>query len=262
MKITILGASSGFGREFAKQLAGETNEITAISNDEPGLIELEEYIFENYNCKIEAVCRDLTNANDLEYICEYPYIMDCDFLINSAGGGRLGNITSLSFEEEQYYMNLNMWAFHRIVKTALLGMISRKQGKMLNVCSTASFTPLPNFSIYAATKAFAGSYTLALAAEAAKYGVRVMALCPGPTRTSFLSSAYYDAIQEKYGKLPIFMAPDVVVRCALKKFDKGKILYIPGAINKANYWLDKFVPRKLANSVIGGMLGGLDNLEL
>ena len=95
MKITILGASSGFGREFTKLLINKNNEITAIANDEKGLEALKEY-----EHGIDIVCRDLTNPNDLDYVCKH--YTDCDFLINSAGGGKIGNIISAGIEEEQY----------------------------------------------------------------------------------------------------------------------------------------------------------------
>lgn len=258
MKITVLGASSGFGREFVKLLAHKDNEITAISNDGQSLEVLKEHISKNNAICIETVCKDLTVAADLDYICERN--TDCDFMINSAGGGKLGNITSLSFEEEQYYIELNVNAFHKITKTALLKMIAKRRGAMLNVCSAASFSPLPNFSVYAAAKAFSGSYTLSLAREAEKYGVRVMAMCPGPTRTNFLSQAHYDAIQKKYGSLPIFMAPDKIAKRALIKFNEGKIIYIPGPFNKMNYVLDRIAPRKLVNDIIYKMLDGLGDI--
>jgi len=158
-------------------------------------------------------------------------------------------------------MKLNMWAFHKITKTTLLKMVEKKQGRMINVCSSSSFTPLPNFSLYAATKAFSGSYTLALAKEVEKYGIRVMAMCPGPTRTNFLSQEHYDAIKKKYGNTPIFMEAGTVAQNTLKQFKKGKILYIPGVMNKMNYWFDKFAPRKLSNKVIYKMLDRLEDLE-
>jgi len=258
MKITILGASSGFGREFTKLLADDSNEITAISNDISGLETLKEDILNDYNCEIETVCRDLTIDDDLDYVCEH--YTDCDFLINSAGGGKLGNITSHSIEEDQYFMKLNMWALHKITKTTLLKMIKKKQGNLINVCSSSSFTPLPNFSLYAATKAFSGSYTLALAKEVDKYSIRVMAMCPGPTRTNFLSQEHYNAIKKRYGNIPIFMEADVVAQNTLKKSNKGGILYIPGVMNKMNYWFDKLAPRKLSNNVIHRMLDSLDEL--
>ena len=250
MKITILGASSGFGREFTKLLISTDNEITAISNDEKGLEALREY-----DPGITLVCRDLTNPADLDYVCERH--TDCDFLINSAGGGMLGDITSSSIEEDQYYMRLNVWALHKITKTALLGMIERRQGKLLNICSMASFFPFPNFSLYASTKAFSGSYTLALAKEVEKYGIHVMALFPGPTRTNFLPQEAFDNIQKKYHDLSIYMKPDVIAKMALKNFDKGKIAYIPGASNKILKWAGRFASIKLLNNIIFKMHDGL-----
>jgi short-subunit dehydrogenase len=255
LKITVLGASSGFGREFVKLLVSDENHITAVSNDEKGL----QALLKSVEGNIEIACRDLTDETDSNYICEH--YTDCDFMINSAGGGKLGNITSRSLEEEQYYLNLNMSAFHKITKTTLLKMIDKRKGKMLNVCSTASFTPAPNFSIYAATKAFAGSYTIALAKEVEKYGIHVMALCPGPTRTEFLSKEHYDAIQKKYLGLPIFMTPQKVAKQALKQFEKGKVFYINGWLNKLIYMSDKFLTRKLVSNAIYKIYDGLEDLN-
>jgi len=256
MRITILGASSGFGLEFTKLFASEANVIMAISNDEQGLNALKAHVFKEYNCKIDTACYDLTNEHDLDYVCKNH--TDCDFLINSAGAGKPGDVTRLSIEEEQYYMNLNIWAFHKITKSTLLKMIEKRRGNMINICSTASFTPLPNFSIYAATKAFAGSYTIALAKEVEKYGIRVMALCPGPTRTNLLSMEHFEAIEKRYGIFPVYVAPDIVAKRALRKFKNGRIIYISGVTNKVSYWLDKFAPRKLTNNILYKMFDGLD----
>lgn len=249
MKILILGASSGFGREFVRLLANADNSIIAISNDKTGLRLLKDEILYTKNLKIETYCLDLTEKNDLNLLCEK--FIDCDFLINSAGGGKIGNTTDLTLDEELYYLNLNVMAFHRVTKCVVTKMIQNGGGKILNVCSTASFVPMPNFSIYAATKAFCASYTLALAKEVNKHHIKIMALCPGPTRTNFLEQDHYDQIKRKFCNLPIFMSPKKVARNSLKKFFSGnKIIYIPGVLNKIIYFIDKLLPIKCTNNII------------
>lgn len=249
MKILILGASSGFGKEFVKLLAKDNNHVIAISNDKIGLDLLKKELLNNKNVELETHCMDLTLENDLNSLCEK--FTDCDFLINSAGGGKIGGTTDLNLEQESYYLNLNIKAFHRVTKCAVTKMIQTGHGRILNVCSTASFVPMPNFSIYAATKAFCASYTLALAKEVEKYNVKIMALCPGPTRTNFLKQDHYDKIKKKFFNLPIFMYPDKVTRNALNKFlNKNQIMYIPGVLNKIIYFIDKFLSTKFKNNTI------------
>jgi len=249
MKITILGASSGIGREFVRLLADKKNDIAAISYDQAGLDALESEIKNKTGTEIQTVCRDLSHNDDLEYICSN--YTDCDFLINSVGCGTIGSVSAISLSEEQYCMSLNMWALHAVTKTAIHSMIAKKRGMIINVCSLASFAPMPNFSVYAATKAFTGSYTIALSKEVKKYGIKVMALCPGPTRTdiNFFSDDY--VTNESHDKLRrSFMSPTVVARTALKNIARGKIICIPGLGSKICYLSYKFLPIRYNNAVI------------
>ena len=258
MKIVILGASSGIGREFVRLLAGEKNEIVAVAYDRAGLDALANEIKSESGTDIETVCRDLTRADELAYVCER--YTDCDFLINSVGGGKIGDVSSFTLGEDQYYMNLNMWTLHAVTKTTVQKMIAKKRGMLINVCSLASFAPMPNFSIYAATKAFTGSYTIAVSKEAKKYGVKIMALCPGPTSDGgdFLpDDDNRNGRREKVrGGV---LSSTVVARAALKKINKGGIICIPGAMNKFFYLSYKFLPIGLNNAIIHYIFAKLMN---
>ena len=256
MKIIILGASSGIGREFAKLLANGENDIIAISYDQTGLDALNGEIKSKTGAEIETVCRDLTKDDDLEYICNN--YTDCDFLIFSIGGGKFGSVSTLTLSEEQYYMNLNMWALHAVTKTTLQKMISNKRGMLINVCSLASFAPMPHLSLYAATKAFTGSYTIAISKEVKKYGIKVMALCPGPTKTEIdLLPADFKKERRHERLRNRFMTPMDVARTALSKIERGGIICIPGLINKVYYLSYKFLPIRFNNAVIYRLFEGL-----
>lgn len=244
LRVVVFGASSGIGKEFAERLA-KNNEVIAISNNIKDLINLQNEL-NNNNIKIEEA--DLTNIDQLQNICK-KYI-NADMVINSAGIGRLGDITTTEYSLEIYNIELNVKAFYYITKVFANEMIKRKSGTIVNVCSSASFTPMPNFSLYAATKAFAGSYTIAVSKECKDNGVYIMALCPGPTYTNFLTSNQFTRLKNIYKLKGIIMTPEQVVSKTLKAMKKKKIIYIPGYVNKAIYYFDKFMPVSLVINII------------
>jgi len=247
MKILILGASSGFGREFVKKLCND-NEIIAISNEKQGLLNLKKEIKDKYNRDIKTDCKDLRIEKDINYLCET--YKDIDFLINSAGTGKIGNIAEVSYKDEKSIIDLNVIGFYTITKRFSLEMMKRRQGFIINVCSTASFIPMPNFAIYAATKAFAASYTIALMKELKNHNVKIMALCPGTTNTNFLDEEYFEHIRKKMGKNAIYMYPDRIVKKALIKFKCGKRIYIPRFRDKIIYYGDKLLPISFTTNII------------
>lgn len=260
MKILILGGSSGIGKGFAMELSKE-NELIVASKDNEDLKTLKEELVDS---SVNTICVDLTNKEDLIKLCnEYR---DVDMVINSAGIGRLGDITRTPLELEENNINLNVNSFHYITKFFANEMIARKRGTIINVCSSASFVPMPNFSLYAATKAFCGSYTIAVSKECKKHNVYIMALCPGPTYTKFLRDEEFKKLKEIYKIKGIISTPDIVVKKSLRAIKKRKRVYIPGLINKIIYYFDKFMPTSLVIDIIYKcyikIIGEVDNCKI
>jgi short-subunit dehydrogenase len=246
MRIIVLGGSSGIGKQFVIELANE-NEVVAISNNITDLLKLQNQLNDKgININIEEA--NLINIEELEAIC--MKYLDFDLVINSAGIGRLGDITTTDSKIEMDNINLNVNSFYYITKIFANEMVKRKSGSIINICSSASFTPMPNFSLYAATKAFAGSYTIAVSKECRKNGVYIMALCPGPTITNFLTQEQFQKLKDLYKINGIIMTPEQVVKKALKAFKKKKVIYIPGFINKFIYYFDKFMPVSFVINII------------
>ena len=86
-------------------------------------------------------------------------------------------------------MQVNIVALTRLTRALLPAMIAQKRGAILNVSSSAGFLPIPNFAVYAATKAYVTSFSEALRSELRGTGFGVTALCPGPVRTEFMEMA-------------------------------------------------------------------------
>jgi short-subunit dehydrogenase len=131
-------------------------------------------------------------------------------------------------------------------------MLARGSGGILNVASTIAFQPAPYQAVYGASKAFVLSFSQALWAEARAAGVAVTALCPGPTRTGFVSALGADvghtAIYRRLGD------PEPVIKAGLRALDKGQAVVIPGVRNKVVAASGRFMPHEWLTRVSARLL--------
>jgi short-subunit dehydrogenase len=135
-----------------------------------------------------------------------------------------------------------------LAHAVLPAMIERKQGRILNVASTAAFQPGPGMAVYFATKAFVLSFSEALHEEVKRHGVTVSALCPGPTATEFGEVAGFGQ-SNLLDKVAADSAS--VVRAGLAGLDNGKAVIIPGVMNKSTAQAHRFFPRSWVRKAAG-----------
>lgn len=198
----ITGASSGMGAEFARQLAKKNlcDEILIIARRKDRLEELKAEIEKSSDAKIIPYELDLTGSegaklfkevleNHLEKAENTHAKKDFQiaFLVNNAGFGTYGPFEETTIEREMQMIDLNCTSLTGICGYALPYL---KAGSIIiNTASLAAFMPLGNFAVYAATKAYVLSFSIALAAELKPHGISVTALCPGSVSTEFANVA-------------------------------------------------------------------------
>jgi short-subunit dehydrogenase len=168
--------------------------------------------------------------------------VDIDVLINNAGLGDSGSFaTSDPFRNKQM-MLVNIASLTVITRHLLSRMIARRGGGILNVSSSAGFLPIPDFAVYAATKAYVTSFSEALRAELRGTGVSVCALCPGPVRTEFQEVAKRPGAQPDTGPEFVFVPVEKVVREAIAALEANRPLVIPGFSMKLGMFLVRIMP--------------------
>jgi hypothetical protein len=121
-------------------------------------------------------------------------------------------------------------------------MIARKCGGILNVSSSAGYLPIPEFAVYAATKAYVTSFSEALRAELRGTGVNVCILCPGPVHTEFLEVANRPGGQPETGPEFVYVPVGKVVRDALTALESDRPTVIPGLAMKIGMFLVRLTP--------------------
>lgn len=230
----ITGASSGIGAEFARQLAPVCEELVLVARRLDLLESLSSEIEGQFNdIKVHCMQADLTDDVDFDRLIGSIQSMGMspDLLINNAGMGDYGEFKSADWSKVETMIRLNMEVLTRMTHSLLPGMIESRSGHVINVSSLASILPIPDFAVYAATKAYVTSFSEALRIELADQGVRVMALCPGPVHTGFGEVAQRGSVSNVTpGGETVYVDCKQVVAEAIDALQKGRARHYPGKI--------------------------------
>lgn len=190
--VVITGASSGFGKAFAEKLATHCEHIILIARSENTLNDLAQQLtVSSPSLKAEVWCCDLANETQRNAIAEKLSVIKSDsiLLVNNAGLGDYGEFSTSLPTTNRTLMEVNMTAPVELTRAMLPAMQEAKKAHIINVASLAADLPIPDFAMYAASKAFVASFSEALRLELLKTGIHVTAVCPGPVHTGFGDAA-------------------------------------------------------------------------
>jgi short-subunit dehydrogenase len=249
----ITGASSGIGREFARQLASRAGALVLVARRLDRLAELRDELTKK-DPNLNVLCRavDLSQVDEVDELSAWlnGEGIAIDFLINNAGLGDRGSFANAEPERVQEILAVNVVALTRLTHALLPAMISRKRGAILNVSSIAGFMPIRTMATYAASKAYVTSFSEAIRGEVRKAGVTVTALCPGPVTTEF-SDVAQRASGKREQSSPGFMhvAVEDVVRAGLRAVAQGKPIVVPGVVMKIAMLLVRLTPMAILRRV-------------
>lgn len=246
----VTGASSGIGYELAKVLAAEGYDLALVARRLDHLVKLKEECEKTHNVKAHILAGDLTVPDIAEDI--YKELneknIQVDVLINNAGFSWYGRYTDMEWKKQSDMIQVNITALTQLTHLFLKGMVERKKGMVLNVASTAAFQPGPLMALYHATKAHVLFFSEALADELKRTGVSVTVLCPGATATEFQQVSHNEQTRlVKYSKLP---TAKEVAEYGYRAMMKGKIVAVPGIMNKIGVFFVRLVSRKWTASAV------------
>ena len=243
----ITGASAGLGAEFARQLSKRGHRLVLVARRKERLDALAAELG-----KARAVAIDLSIPGAAaELMADIDNAGEqVELLINNAGFGLRGYFANQDPARLRQMIDLNCGVLAELCRAVLPQMIERRSGGILNVASTAAFQPGPGMAVYYATKAFVLSLSEALHEEAKPYGVKVSALCPGPTRTEFGDIAGFS---KSAALTRVSMDAEPVVRKGLEALEANKAVVITGALNRAVAFSTRLAPRSIARKIAGAL---------
>ena len=240
----ITGASSGIGKEFARQYAAKGFDLILIARNREAM----ERIAEEVSVAVEIIVCDLSNELKTMELAEKLKTKKIDVFINNAGFGDVGDFETTDIYKDLDMINVNIKAMHILLKKLLPQFLKRDKGYILNVASSAGMMPGgPYMATYYATKAYVVSMTGAVYDELKrrKSHVRISALCPGPVDTNF-----NDVAGVKFSLTGI--SAEECVSYAIKMLARGKLMIVPTLTMKAAVIGSKFIPRTWALHMTAG----------
>jgi short-subunit dehydrogenase len=248
----ITGASSGIGAEYARQLAARGYDVVLAARRKE---------------RMEALATELAGKHGVQAL-----VVECDLgahdgpgklvaaidgkgvvpamLVNNAGFGVQGLAAETPAARQVAMIDLNVRALTELAVVLGGKMAARGAGAIINVASTAAFQPTPHIAAYGATKAYVLSFSQALAWELEPRGVRVLAHCPGGTRTEFFEAG---DVRLSVGEF-FYMSSEECVRIGLRALDRGKRVVVAGLLNAIVAWVSRVSPQRLVTAVSARMM--------
>jgi len=241
----VTGASSGIGAALAEELAVGGAHLVLTARRARRLAGLRRKLHVAHGGRIEVLPADLAQPDTPSQIFAFTQErgIAIDLLVNNAGIGSYGAFHASDRERELGIVQLNCAALVHLTHLYLPGMVERGSGDILIVSSTAAYQSVPYMATYAASKGFGLLFAEALAREVEDHGVRVCALCPGPTESEFpkVAGVPDDLL---VGQEPA----DRVAREGLRALAAGEHSVISGFTNWLGVEIQRMVPRRLVTS--------------
>jgi short-subunit dehydrogenase len=242
----VTGASAGIGAALAGELAARGAKLVLTARRRDRL----ESLAAGFNAKgtetriVVAALNDPRAPQQILAVTEGAGLA-IDILVNNAGLGHYGTFHTNPEEQELSQVRVNCEAMVRLSRLFVPRMVERRCGWVLIVASTASFQPVPYITTYAATKVFDRFFALGLAAEVAQHGVKVTALCPGPTESEFFDVAGAGVFKDR-GVQPAGQ----VARLGVDALVRGQRTMIPNFRGRLTAFFVRFLPVTLITHFI------------
>lgn len=238
----ITGASSGIGEEFARQCAAKRQNLILVARSEEKLQNLSSELKNTYPIDVKVIALDLATNDSAEHLFErcQRENLEVNFLINNAGIGLIGKFDHFEVIRIEEMLTLNILTLTKLTYL-FIPQLKNNRGIIINLSSQVAFSPAPYMSAYAGTKSYVLSFTEAIQNEYEKDGIKVLALCPGPTYTKFFERTNANPQDINFKFRP---AKDVVDE-AFEALNNNKPVTLVGWENKVMVFFLRFLPRSL-----------------
>ena len=247
----VTGASSGIGRELAREFARRGFDLAIVARGETGLRELAAEL--GATTSVTVIPLDLERPDAPARLRAELAGRRVDVLVNNAGFGDLTRFAGSDPVKMTGMIRLNVVALTLLCREFLPEMLARGSGRIVNVGSMAAFSPGPLLAVYYATKAYVLPFTEALANETEGTGVTVTCLSPGLTHSQFMFRATTGYEKPTSG---IYMDPAAVAKYGVGAALRGEVLAIPGIMNRIGGFSNRLFSRRLAADLVRRFLMG------
>jgi len=251
----ITGASSGIGKEMARELAKQKFDLVLVARSEKALEKLSQEVVSEHGIQTLVIALDLVQDGASAALHERASDIDVGLLVTSAGIDEMGPFLEKDYSDLRRMIRLNVDAPSELAhlfgnKMAAQKKRGGKRSGMILVSSLFAYQGIPNFAVYAATKAYVLTLGEALTAEMKRKGIDVLTLSPGLTATPFAEGLKLNA-----ALLPMIpQSPRRVARVGLSNLGR-KMSVVSGLLNKFYAWENRLIPRSWPVHLFGFLIG-------
>jgi short-subunit dehydrogenase len=241
----VTGASAGIGVDLAECFARDGYDLILTARSQAGLEDVARRLSAAHNIKAHTIAQDLGAFGGGSAIAAKVAEkgLNVDVVVNNAGYGHAGALTSSDLQTQLGMIDLNVRALVELTYLYWDRMLANRRGGVLNVASTAAFQPGPLMANYYASKAYVLSFSEAIWEEARDTGVHVTCLCPGPTVSKFRERAGTGKTRLAKNAGPA-MASAPVARAGYEAWKRNQRVIVTGSRNAFQAGLVKYIPRK------------------
>jgi short-subunit dehydrogenase len=249
--VLITGASSGLGADFARQYAALGKNLILVARRLDRMEMVKEEIQRKNEVAIELIQADLADPLQRRQVID-ACLGRVDILVNNAGFGIGGAFDSVDYDRVQNLIDVNICALSEFCHAFGADMKARRKGTIINIASMAAFTAGPYMAAYYASKAYVLSLSEALHEECLPFGVKVIAVCPGPTLTEFFKASGSSAKPS----LPVFlMRSEQVVSLAIRAADRNQAIAVSGFRNQLVHLFLRVAGHRMARKSVARLKG-------
>jgi short-subunit dehydrogenase len=241
----VTGASSGIGKEFARQLAASGLHVVLVARRLSMLEELGGRLASEFGVQYRTVGVDLSDEHFLSKLDEATHDLDIGLVVSNAGAWMIGDFLTTDANALQQSLHLNVNAHVEMAHHFGQRLAQRRRGGLLLTASTAGLQGIPFSAEYAAAKAYVLTLGEGLHSELQRKGVHVTVLLPGATDTPMLAASGFD--------LPAMLKPMSTEQCVAEGLAALKVNRATHIAGRMNRMLAASMPRRLATRMYGSM---------
>jgi len=238
--VLITGASSGIGKETAKQFAIRGSHVILVARRKHRLEQIAEDL-KKFNTSILVCECDIANKVEVEEMSKIVLekFDSIDILVNNAGFAIYGSVYDLTIEEIESQMQTNYFGMIYCIKNFLPSMIKKKSGHIVNVASVAASIGLPGIASYCASKFAMLGFSEGLKNELRGIGIGITVVSPIMVRTEFFNQPSFEKIP-KYS--PISISDKTVAKAILRAANSPRLEIIVPATARGVIWIKSSLP--------------------
>jgi short-subunit dehydrogenase len=250
--VVVTGASSGLGREIARDLAKRHSaNLILVARRRERLDELKNELEAQFHVQARVISADLSRLEDVDRVfTESTSACDVQAVILNAGITHFGHHQELSWEDFETMLDTNVKSAVRLTHHFVPYLLGKDQGgAIMLVTSMTGLQPVPFQTAYSSTKAFLCTFGMMLHHELAGKNISITTLAPGGIATEMTES---NGLAAHFGRSIQIQPADFVAREAVNSLVQRRYLFVPGQFNRLQLFLPRFFPRHLVGRVVAG----------